>query len=408
MSHQDDPSLSPRDVAEAALPHPVMHGEAAAIRTSAERRRSLIAVLCSIFAAGLSFGTSIPLLSVLLERRGTDSSLIGLNASMAVLATVLFAPLLPGVVRRFGALPTLFGSIAVMIAAVLLLPVFPSLEAWFPLRFLLGIGMAAHWVLSETWLNAATTARNRGLIAGLYATVISIGFAAGPALLTVIDLDGFLPFLLIAGAMVLAGIPIFIVRHSIPRIEVGVERSSWQVVKLAPVIMAAILVAGIVDSAIMSLLPIYGLRAGLTEAAAVLMLTVAITGSATLQLPLGWAADRISRRSLLMACATAGVLGPALLPHVVGSPLLLWPVLFVWGGTVVGLYTISLAMLGDRFEGGELARANAVFIMLYCVGSILGPPLSGGAMDLFGNDGLVVVQIVVCTAFFLLAMSRRF
>lgn len=407
MSQRDDPSLTPRDLGEAVLPHPAMHAEAAAIRTPEQRRRSLVAIFCSIFAAGLSFGTSIPLVSVLLERRGTDSSLIGLNAAMPVLATVLFAPLLPGIVRRFGAVPTLFGSIAVMVAAVLLLPVFPSLAAWFPLRFLLGIGMAAHWVLSETWLNAATTTRNRGLIAGLYATVISIGFAAGPALLTVIDLDGSLPFLLIAGAIVLAGVPIFLVRDSIPHVAVDVESSGWRVVKLAPVIMAAILVAGVVDSGIMSLLPIYGLRAGMSESAAVLMLTVAIAGSAALQLPLGWIADRVSRRALLLACAAAGVLGPALLPHAVDAPLLLWPLLFVWGGTVVGLYTLSLAMLGDRFEGGEMARANAVFVMLYCAGSIAGPPLTGGAMDLIGNDGLAVVQIAVCSLFFLFAIHRR-
>jgi len=407
MSQRDDSSVTPRDIAEAALPHPALHGKAAAIRTPAQRRRSLIAIFCSIFAAGLSFGTSIPLLSVLLERRGTESSLIGLNSSMAVLATVLCAPLLPGIVRRFGALPTLFGSIVVMIVAILLLPAFPSLAAWFPLRFLLGIGMAAHWVLSETWLNAATTTRNRGLIAGLYATVISIGFAAGPALLTVIDLDGLLPFLLVAGAIALAGVPIFLVRDAIPHIEVNVESSGWQVVKFAPVIMAAILVAGVVDSAIMSLLPIYGLHAGLTESTAVLMLTVAIAGSATLQLPLGWVADRVNRRALLLACAAAGILGPALLPHAIAVPFLLWPLLFLWGGTVVGLYTLSLAMLGDRFEGGELARANAVFVMLYCAGSIAGPPLTGSAMDLFGNNGLAIVQIAVCTAFFLFALRRR-
>lgn len=407
MDQRNDPPLTPRDLAEPALPHPAMQSSAARIRTPTERRRSLIAIFCSIFAAGVSFGTSIPLLSVLLERRGTESSLIGLNASMAVLATVLFAPLLPRVVGRFGALPTLFGSIVVMVTAVLLLPVFPTLEAWFPLRFLLGTGMAAHWVISETWLNAATTTRNRGLIAGLYATVISIGFAAGPAALTVIELEGLLPFLLIAGAIALAGVPIFLVRDSIPHIEVGVESSGWQVVKLAPVIMAAILVAGVVDSAIMSLLPIYGLRVGMAESAAVLMLTVAIAGSATLQLPLGWSADRLSRRALLLTCAAAGILGPLLLPHAIGTPLLLWPLLFVWGGTVVGLYTVSLAMLGDRFAGGELARANAVFVMLYCLGSIVGPPLTGGAMDLLGEGGLSSVQIAVCAAFFLFALTRR-
>jgi sugar phosphate permease len=76
-------------------------------------------------------------------------------------------------------------------------------------------------------------------------------------------------------------------------------------------------------------------------------------------------------------------------------------VLFVWGGTSFGLYTLSLALLGERSHLAELAAANTAFVMVYEVGSISGPILVGAAMDLAGRNALAAVTAAVCVLFFL-------
>jgi MFS family permease len=83
------------------------------------------------------------------------------------------------------------------------------------------------------------------------------------------------------------------------------------------------------------------------------------------------------------------------------SKHLLAAMLFVWGGTSFGLYTLSLAILGERSSLAELAAANTAFVMVYEVGSVSGPILAGAAMEVAGRDGLIALTVAACALFFL-------
>src|SRR5208337_4613236 len=100
------------------------------------------------------------------------------------------------------------------------------------------------------------------------------------------------------------------------------------------VVMGAALIAGLVESADLSLLPLYGLREALSERSALLLLTVFLAGNVALQLPIGMLADRLGRRLMLGVCALASGVGPLLLQGSLHEPWLLWPLLFLWGGTM--------------------------------------------------------------------------
>ncbi len=63
--------------------------------TSGQRWRSLATVIASAAAAGLTIGLIMPLITLILERDGVDTVLIGLNAAMSALAVVASAPLMP-------------------------------------------------------------------------------------------------------------------------------------------------------------------------------------------------------------------------------------------------------------------------------------------------------------------------
>lgn len=404
MSEDRPPAYEP-------FPHPPVALEgsdraAVSELTPAQRRRGLVAVLASLLAAGLTFGTSIPLLALLLERQGVSTTLIGLNSSMPLLATILMSTATPWIVRRFGVIRTLMAGIALIIVCFLLMATYRQLEAWFVLRFLIGVGMSVHWVVSETWLNSVAKPHNRGLFAGLYTALMGIGFAGGPALLTVVPLDGWAPFLAIICFIALAGVAILSASGCAPDLSLSHESSRWSAIRLAPTIFAAIFVSGLVDTAMLSLLPIYGLRHGVDQAQAVMMLSVAVAGTVVLQAPLGWLTDKTNRRALLLGVGAVGLAGALLLPLVLQAGWLLWPVLFLWGGTVAGLYTVALAELGARFEGGSLAAANALFVMTYCVGSLLGPSAAGAAMDGLGPDGFVWVVAAVLAVFLALGGLR--
>src|SRR3546814_1848839 len=75
---------------------------------------------------------------------------------------------------------------------------------------------------------------------------------------------------------------------------------------------------GLVDSAFFTFMPLYGLRVGLSHEAAITLLTAVLAGNVLLQVPLGWLADRFSRRMLLLALGCACCVGPSVAAWEIG------------------------------------------------------------------------------------------
>lgn len=375
------------------------------------RRASLTAIIASTFGVGVNLGILTPLVALILERDGVDATLIGLNAAMPALAMLIFAAWIARLAGRVSALGALLGGLALAIVSVLLMPLFRDLAAWFLLRFVIGLSLSLPWVIGETWINTVVTERGRGRALGFYATAFYGGLACGPLVVQAIGIDGWAPFLVAAGALGLAALPLIIAQGLVPglapRFEAAPELRLSRVARVAPLIIGGAIIAGLTENAVYSLLPLYGLRSGIDQAAAVSMLTVFVIGSILFQIPLGALADRVDRRRLLLACVAATALGCAALPLVVGWAPGLWLFMLLWGGLIGAFYTLTLALLGQRFPARDLAVANAAFILAYELGGAAGPVLGGAAMDLWDPHGLPLAVALVLAGFLLFAGPRR-
>lgn len=368
--------------------------------------RTLMAILGSITAMGITMGLTFPLFSVVLDRMGLDASLVGLSLSIQVGAALIVGPLVPRLLACLGAVPLMLWGIGLSALAILVAGHIHEVWLWFVIRFVVGAGMAVHWILSETWLNRVVSDFNRGFVAGLYQALLGLGFAIGPLILGITGSESFAPYAIAMAVIIAGAIPLLSIRDQAPVMTHQQGQTTFSVLRFAPVIMLASVVAGFVDNATVGLLPVYGLRLGMTEPAAVLQIAVATIGAVLLQLPIGWLADRIGRRHTLVGCAVIKTAGVLLLPLVVHNPWLLWPVLFVWGGAMVAFYTLALALLGTAFRGDALAKASSTLVMTYCVGSIVGPAAVGATMDLLGPHGFVVGMAVASGVLVLVGLSR--
>ena len=366
--------------------------------TPGRRRLSLLAVNLCVLGVGVGIGALVPLMALRLAERGVGATVIGLNAAMFPLAVLVVGPMLPRLLARLGSLRSLYLGLSVTALSVLLLPLLPSLGAWFLLQFLSGAAASIQWVISETWLNIVATERDRGRIMGLYASVLAAGFAIGPLIISAVGIDGWLPFLLVALAIALGAVPIFFAGDLVPPMPAQSQASLLATLRVQPLVMACGLAGGLMDFALFAFLPIYGLRHGLSEDGAVLILSLFIGGNVLLQIPIGWVADHMSRRAMLLVVILVTLLGALLLPLAIGAGWWLYPLLVLWGGTTFAVYTLALGLLGDSFPPAQLAAANVALVMVYQVGSVIGPTLSGTAIDLTGPEGLVAVVAVSATA----------
>jgi MFS family permease len=358
---------------------------------SRSQRLSLAAVFSASFGVGLIFGFQPPLMALVLQRGGASSFEIGAVTSISTVAVMLCAPLYPGAITRLGLRFAIILGIAVSTATLLLMPLLPSFQGWLALRFVTGCALGLEWIASEVWLNTLSTDQSRGTVMGAYATVFAAGVMAGPLLLQITGTAGWRPFEVGALCLALTAVPLLLVRQASAGNSGPRERLQWlSIARAAPLVMLAALIAGLVESAYVSLLPVFGLLRGLDEPSSLLLVTVFLAGNVILQLPIGRLADRLGRRRVLSGCASVCVIGPVLLSAVMGTPWLLWPLLLLWGGTMYGFYTQGIALLGESYPQAQLADANVVFVVVYCAGGIVGPSLGGLAMDYWTPNGLLV------------------
>lgn len=178
------------------------------------------------------------------------------------------------------------------------------------------------------------------------------------------------------------------------------------IIARAPLILSAVALFGLYESALMTLLPVWGVRTGLSDRGAAATISAVYLGALALQIPLGMVSDKLSRRTALRLCGGIGLLGAALLPMLSSTHLPLFALLFLWGGIASGIYPIALSMAGDHFHQSELIAVNAALISAYGLGSLAGPALGGIAMDVWNPHGLAAL-FVVLFAGFTLAISRR-
>lgn len=372
-----------------------------------ERRLGLTAILstCGAFATGL--GLTMPLLSLLLERRGLPGSVNGLNLATAGLAAIIVTPQVPGLLRRFGTATYLIGALVVSAAALFALYLIDSLWLWFPMRFVFSAALNGLFVASEFWINQLAEERNRGRYIAIYGAVTAGGFGLGPAILWAFGASGVVPFLMGSGLLLLAIVPVVVARQAAPRLSEEPGPSVFAVLRAAPTILTAALLFGAIDAGMWGLFPVYAVRSGYTDSHAALAITAMSMGSILFQYPLGRLADRIDRTRLLIGCASIGVIGPAVAPLIVHLPWALYSLLFVWGGIVFGIYTIGLTLVGQRFKGTELASANACYVMLYAAGLLVGPAAEGVALDAWNPTGLLAALAAFCAIYVgFLTLSR--
>jgi MFS family permease len=309
--------------------------------------------------------------------------------SASLIAVILLGPVYPRVMARLGLRRSVVTGVCAGALILMVMPVWPGVSSWLVLRSLTGFALGLSWIASEVWLNSVSGADARGAVMGLYGTVFSLGTMAGPALLELTGTHGSLPFQIGAVSLLLTLLPLV----ALPQIQSGPQPFTPAgalagAVGKAPLVMLAALVAGLVESAELTLLPLFGIHAGFSDRGALNLVAVFLAGNVALQIPIGMLADRYGRRTLLGVCALLSGVGPLLLQPWLATPALLWPLLFVWGGTLYAFYGQGIALLGAAYAPAELTTANTLFVMVYCLGGVIGPSAGGVAMDLWPRNGL--------------------
>lgn len=304
--------------------------------------------------------------------------LVGTKVATRTLAQV-------GHIRVFAALASL-ASTASLLYAVALDPL-----VWVILRLITGMCLAGLYVVVESWLNAITTNLTRGRLLAAYMTVSTAGIGIGQLLLNVADPADVSLFILASVLVSLSLIPIALSTTSAPPVEVPEPLSIRALYRLMPPGVVAAVLVGLNQGTIMGMAPVFASREGLTGFNLSAFLFAPLVGATALQFPIGYWTDRVSRRSALAAIAlSAGLLSLSMLLVDPTGPLAL-VLLFMIGGTVFPLYSVSLAFLNDNLPAECIVGGSAGYVFLSGVGALFGPLITGALMALAGPSEYFVM-----------------
>ncbi len=206
--------------------------------------------------------------------------------------------------------------------------------------------------------------------------------------------------------MSVGSLPLLLLRGNAGDVIVGGEKRLWATARVVPLLLVIGLIGGIFETVAWSVFQIYALSNGFSVLTSGWVLSAFFAGQMALTFPIGWVADRVDRRMMLI---WVGVMSAALMlaMYIWGRTYALWGIVFVTGGAFNAVYTLGLAVLGQRFESQSLASAGAAFVTAYSVGAVAGAPLVGALMDRFGPRALPVVLGVAAGVVVLSAIAGR-
>jgi MFS family permease len=368
---------------------------------------SIWAVILTIFVVQLANGLQTDILSL---RAAIEFPVTVLGVVMAAYYVGYSAgPLLShAVIGRFGHVAVMIAASLIAAAAIVLHAFVVTSVAWAILRAVSGLVLAMLYVSAESWINARVDNRIRGRVFSIYMVAQMAAMTGAQALLSTGDPRAAGLFLLCGAILAVASIPVFVTRqrapHRPPPEPFGIRR----LFAVSPMGVIATMLAGVAWSIVFTFGPVYAQGAGFGIQGVSLFMGVAMVAAALTQYPLGWVSDHIGRRLTIGLMCAAGAAAAIFGLWADGEPA----IFKLLGSAAIGaatfpLYSLTVAHTNDAVAAEARVPAASGLVLLFGLGSIAGPLISGFIVRANGAGGYFAVLLVAMLACLAVAAATR-
>ncbi len=309
-----------------------------------------------------------------------------------------------GHVRVFAALASL-ASTAILIHAVSVNPL-----SWIAMRLVSGFSYAGLYIVAESWLNEQATNDSRGQLLSFYMVVSTGGMALGQVLLNVADPGQASLFILVSILVSMALIPMLLSQTRGPVMDAPTPISIKEVYQASPTGLISAFGVGILQGGSVGMGAVYAGLLGYSIAEISLFMTALLVGSVCFQWTIGRLSDRYDRR-LVLTVVTFLAAGIAVVANMVAlSFTALLAAIFLLGGMMFPMYSLSIAYANDHLKPEQMVGASGTLVLVSGAGAFLGPTLVAAALDLAGPPGffwaLATIHVLI-GIFILYRMTQR-
>jgi len=355
----------------------------------------IAALLASTFLMLLAGGLAGILLPLRGGMEGWSTTTIGWMGTSYSLAFTIGCIVVPHLVRRVGHVRVFSALLTLLSMALLFHALVVSPVAWMIFRGVAGFSLAGAYMIIESWLNERVTNESRGRIFSIYMIITMLGLMCGQYILPFGDAMTQTLFIICAIIYASALLPTALSSAQSPNPLTQVSLDLKGLYRRSPAAAVGSLIAGIVAGTWNFLAAIYGEMNGLSTFGIATMLACAMIGGAIFQYPLGRASDFVDRRYVMVL---AGIVGFALSMVMVlfhpTAPYAIYAMMFLFGSVIYPIYSLNVAHANDYADASEFVKISGGLLIIYGVGSVVGPALSGPLMDAIGPSGFFVTMAI--------------
>ena len=358
--------------------------------------RPIWALLVGVTILALGHGLHGSLIGIRAAAENFDTATTGFIMSGYSLGLIFSAYLTPRIVTYVGHIRVFAAFAAIVSTCVLFIPLWVNPLFWFAMRFVAGVCTSGLYIVAESWLNDASSNKNRGKILSVYMTLTFGAMGLGQLLLNIQDQSGFARFIAVSALISLALVPISLMRSEPPSLEATKGVSVVDIYRASPLATVAVFANGLGQSAFFSMGAVFGIGIGLSLPYISLMMALPPLAVILSQYPLGALSDRFDRRAMVtgLAFVAAGLCALAI-PASAISNFALIGVVVAFGAIALPIYSLVLAYANDHLSRDQMLGASSKMILLYGMGAILGPVLAGAFMRQFGAIGFMIYLMLV-------------
>ena len=340
---------------------------------------------------GLAVGVQGSLLGVRATLEGFDDFLIGLLMSCYFAGFLAGSLLTPKMIQRVGHIRIFAALSAVASVTILIHSIYVEPWAWALMRLFTGFAFSTIYVVSESWLNQASTNANRGQILSIYTAILLAGICAGQFMLNLANPLDFTLFILISVMVSVAAVPILLSVVITPTIEDSDRVTIRHLWYRTPMGVTGIVLSQWVSSILFGMGAVYATKLGFTVYQVANFMGAMMAGGMILQWPLGKLSDMIDRRWVMGFACLCAVGFAMLISRESEASLKLYGLIFAFGGCSLSLYSIVVALTNDHLRPSEIVPASGTIVLISGLTSITGPITAVFWLQIFGLQSFFVL-----------------
>ncbi|MCB1756339.1 MAG: MFS transporter [Gammaproteobacteria bacterium] len=340
-------------------------------------------------------------IALLMIGNGLQGTLLGWRASLESFSSMVTGLIMtgyylgfltgssytPAIIRNVGHVRVFAAFASLASTSILVQAIYVTPTVWMIARVITGFCYAGLYIVVESWLNDRATNETRGSLFSIYMVISYLAMIFGQWTMKLADPGSFELFILVSVLISISLIPMLLTNSAAPSINESEKISLLKLFSISPLGMFGIFGTGIVHSVVFGMGAVYAARSGLSVQDTVLFISAYIAGGVLFQWPVGMLSDRYDRRVVITIVTFAAALFAFLQLQLALSPQPMFVLFGFYGGMSLPLYSLAISHTNDRLKPEQMIGASSGLIMLYGVGSSLGPLSVGLVLERLGDGG---------------------